>query len=236
MPVAEVSGRTNWHGLGLTPVGSFSLVLGALGAVFSSGQNDRGQLGNGTTTNALVFVRSPMPLPVRLLSFTAQASGPAAVQLAWATASELGSAYFALERSPDGVAFAEIGRVAAAGTSTTAHTYTYLDAVLPPGAGVLYYRLRQVDADGSVAYSPVRAVAPAGAGLVLFPNPAVSGAAQLLGVAPGTVVQVFDRLGRLVLSTAADATGLAQLLLPGQPATGLYVVRTGAQSLRLAVQ
>jgi hypothetical protein len=177
------------------------------------------------------------PLPVVLTQFTATAEGPAAVRLAWATASEKNSLRFEVERSTDGVSFATIGTVAAAGTTATAHRYGLLDAALPTGASVVYYRLRPVDLDGTFSYSPVRTIALAGAaaGLSLFPNPAHD-AATLTGIAPGQAVQVLDAVGRLVLSATADASGTATLALPaGQPG-GVYVVRAGSQAVRLTVE
>ena len=174
------------------------------------------------------------PLPVVLTSFTAMA-GSGSVRLAWATASEVNSARFEVERSLDGVAFAQIGTVAAAGRSTQAHTYTLLDAARPAGASRLYYRLRQVDVDGAAHYSPVRAVVLAGAGmgLSLYPNPARGGAATLAGASPGAAVTVLDALGRLVATGLADSAGTAML---GGLAPGVYVVRVGQQALRLAVE
>ena len=96
----------------------------------------------------------------------------------------------------------------------------------------MYYRLRQVDLNGPAAYSPVRSVAVGQAALALFPNP-TTGAATLVGTAAGVVVMVFDAVGRLVLSTTADAAGNALLQLPPALAAGVYVVRAGSSSLRL---
>jgi len=173
------------------------------------------------------------PLPVVLVAFAATAEGPAAVRLTWATASERNSRSFEVERSADGVAFAAIGTVAAAGTTATARTYALRDAALPAGAAVLYYRLRQLDLDGTAHYSPVRSVAVAG-GLSLYPNPALGGAATLSGAAPGTAVQVLDALGRVAATAPADANGTATL--PAGLAPGVYVVRAGSAALRLTVE
>jgi|GEM_PF-1194374 len=180
------------------------------------------------------------PLPVELTQFTATAEGAAAVRLAWTTASEKNSASFEVERSLDGRTFTAIGTVAAAGSSTTRRSYALLDNQLPKSISpqaTLYYRLRQVDTDGTVAYSPVRPVvlSGAGAGLSLYPNPARGGAATLTGATPGAAVHVLDALGREVLTTTADASGTAALALPARHAPGVYVVRVGATALRLVV-
>jgi hypothetical protein len=177
-----------------------------------------------------------VPLPVVLTQFTATAVGPAAVRLAWATALEVNSHSFEVERSLDGMTFAKLGTLAATGTSSTARAYAFTDAALPAGASRLYYRLRQVDQDGTAHYSPVRAVALTGAaaGLSLYPNPAPGGAATLTGAQPGTVVAVLDALGRPVATALADASGTAAL--PGGLAPGVYVVRAGQQAHRLTVE
>jgi hypothetical protein len=148
------------------------------------------------------------------------------------------SARFEVQRSADGVAFATSGTRAAAGTSNSPRTYELLDAHLPSGVATLYYRLKQVDADGTASYSPVRAVVlkGAGAGLALYPNPVRGRAATLMGVQPGALATVYDALGRPVLAATADATGTAALALPTGLAAGVYVVRAGAQAQRLVVE
>ncbi|RZK54929.1 MAG: T9SS type A sorting domain-containing protein [Hymenobacter sp.] len=231
VPVAEASGTVAWTGPAAGPVANHSLVLGPGAAVYSAGLNQYGQLGDGTTTNSPLFMRNLAPLPVQLVSFTAQAAGPAAVRLAWATASEVHSAYFAIERSLDGTTWQELGRVAAAGSSASPRQYAYPDQAAP--AGVLYYRLRQVDQDGTAAYSPVQTLTLGAGGLALYPNPARGGAATFSGIAPGAAVRVLDALGRVTATATADATGTAHLT---GLAPGLYVVQAGASSLHLAVE
>jgi alpha-tubulin suppressor-like RCC1 family protein len=177
------------------------------------------------------------PLPVELVAFTATKQGDA-VALAWRTASEKNSARFEVERSADGTRFERIGTVAAAGSSTAPRDYTFPDPLASrrERPQTLYYRLRQVDQDGTDAYSGVRSVVlEAKAGLVLFPNP-TNGAATLTGATPGTVVQVVDALGRTVLTATTDDAGTAALALPAGLATGVYVVRAGTTALRLTVQ
>ena len=95
-----------------------------------------------------------------------------------------------------------------------------------------------MDADGTVAYSPVRAVTPASAaaGLALFPNPAHTGLVLLTGAVPGTVVTVFDALGRHVSTAPVDAAGTAVLALPTGLRAGIYLVWAGRKTLRLAVE
>ena len=177
------------------------------------------------------------PLPVELLSFTATTRATA-VALAWRTASEKNSDRFEVERSRDGRTFERIGQVAGAGSSSAPRNYELLDESLPAGAATLYYRLKQVDADATFSYSPVRTITLMGAtaGMTLFPNPIHGGrAATLMGAAAGTPVRVYDAVGREVLSATVDATGQAALRLPPGLAQGVYVVRVGAKALRLTI-
>jgi endoglucanase Acf2 len=168
-----------------------------------------------------------------LLDFTAQAQ-TAAVGLTWNAASKASSVRFEAQRSLDGNSFTTLGSVAARGTKAAA--YTYRDPTLPAGTSQLYYRLRQVDQNGTATYSPVRKVVlnPASR-LALYPNPAHT-AATLTGATPNSAVHLLDALGRTVASTTADETGKATILLPVGLPSGVYLVRTGTQALRLLVR
>ncbi|WP_170254463.1 lamin tail domain-containing protein [Phaeodactylibacter luteus] len=88
-------------------------------------------------------------LPVALTAFSARAVA-GEVALKWATATELNNDYFAIEHSTDGRAFSEIGRVQGQGTTQAPQAY-YFSAPLPR-PGLHFYRLRQADFDGQLAY------------------------------------------------------------------------------------
>jgi len=92
------------------------------------------------------------PIPVELVSFTAQVVENA-VRLVWGTASETNNFGFEIEKSFNGAVFSEIGFVEGKGTTTTPQQYIFEDNKL--SHGTLYYRLKQIDTDGSFAYSDV---------------------------------------------------------------------------------
>ena len=185
---------------------------------------------SGTNPVTVTFQIGNNPLPVTLTRFTAQGRGTDAV-LAWATASEKDAAYFAVERSLDGGrTFAQIGRREAAGTTTVPQQYTLTDAGVGRTARTVYYRLRQVDFDGTTAFSNVESVTFTGKQLAnvvrLFPNPATTSTTlDLTEVEAGTyAVHLYDATGRLV-QTATQLGGTQQPLDLTALPTGSYVVR-----------
>jgi len=181
----------------------------------------------GINTVTAQFTIGALPLPVQLTAFTASAVANRDAQLAWTTASELNSAYFDVERSLDGTTFAKIGQVAAQGNSQTTQKYALTDAGIGTRAtSPVYYRLRQVDLDGTAAYSPVRTVSFTKAGAIsLYPNPAQASTTLDLSALPtGTYqVLVLDATGRQVRS-ATVAGGQLQPLSLSDLATGAYHV------------
>ena len=119
----------------------------------------------GTVTSGSVVSFSPFthssttienPLPVELLDFTAKYNGSNAVDLNWATASEINNDYFTVERSPNGIDFAEIIKKNGAGNSTHIINYSSIDK--EPLSGVSYYRLKQTDYNGAYKYSNIVSV------------------------------------------------------------------------------
>ncbi len=94
-------------------------------------------------------------LPVKLSQWSATA-GTGKVTLQWTTTSEINSSHFIIERSSDGVQFATIATVPAAGNSGVAIQYSKEDT--QPTAGKNFYRLKMIDKDGYTEYSPVLTV------------------------------------------------------------------------------
>ena len=89
-------------------------------------------------------------LGVELLSIDAKTVDPG-VQVEWTTSSEHESSHFLVERSSDGIAFSSLGHVLAMGQSVVPVDYRFLDRA--PELGMNYYRLVQVDLDGTATNS-----------------------------------------------------------------------------------
>jgi hypothetical protein len=187
------------------------------------------------------FRAATSPLPVQLTAFGARYQAGQGTLLNWATASEWQSAAFVVE-SQDNLtanAWQPVARVAAAGTSATARQYQARDA--RPLAGTRYYRLRQLDLDGTEAFSPVVRVTAA-AELAAYPNPA-AGLVHLSGPLATSAtarVRLLDATGRCVVQLAGPA-GQAAFDLPLAGArAGFYVVEwdggTGPARTRLVVE
>ncbi|MBN4066120.1 T9SS type A sorting domain-containing protein [Candidatus Amoebophilus asiaticus] len=123
-----------------------------------------GDASSGSVTSNLVTQFSPFilgssttnnPLPVDLLSFTAEPQGMN-VEITWKTASEANNDYFTIERSKNGVHFEELADINGSGNSNETILYIYDDE--NPLEGISYYRLKQTDFDGQFKYFPVKSV------------------------------------------------------------------------------
>jgi hypothetical protein len=167
------------------------------------------------------------PLPVTLTSFAAVRQTGGAVQVRWATASEQHSARFEVQRSTDAVTFATIVAEAAHGTTNQAQAYTSTDDTAP--ISKLYYRLKEVDTDGSVQYSSVVALAAtaAAATQMLYPNPTRD--RLIIPAAYGQQAQVLDLTGRQVQTVLLPPSG--EMSVQELPA-GTYLLRVIVEGQR----
>ncbi len=91
-------------------------------------------------------------VPVELTSFIANVAGSSVV-LNWTTATEVNNQGFEIEKSADGISFNNIGFVPGFGTTTEPKSYSYTDQSIK--SCTYYYRLKQIDFDGSFTYSGV---------------------------------------------------------------------------------
>ncbi|WP_461791381.1 T9SS type A sorting domain-containing protein [Pedobacter sp.] len=86
------------------------------------------------------------PLPVKLSDFSASKLNNG-VKLKWQTTSETNSSHFQILRSANGKDFSELGQVASAANANLGAIYGFNDPL--PLAGTNYYRLVQVDLNGT---------------------------------------------------------------------------------------
>ncbi len=109
--------------------------------------------------------------PIELLSFEGEIMTEGNY-LQWITASEIDNDYFALERSLDGENFEVIAEVKSQGNSINLQSYEFMDRTAP--SGVSYYRLRQVDFNGTTTTTHVVALQRGESGFEIvqvYPNP-----------------------------------------------------------------
>jgi hypothetical protein len=94
-------------------------------------------------------------VPVELLAFTASVNN-SEVQLLWSTASELNNQGFEIERAIDDENnFVTIAFVSAKGSTSEINYYSFSDKPDLNGVHNIYYRLKQIDFDGSFSYSDI---------------------------------------------------------------------------------
>lgn len=128
------------------------MINGGTGGAFNTS-------GSEVFALALEGIGSDILLPVEFLNFDASLKGSNDVQLNWTTASELNNAGFEIEHAlptTDAPEFNQVAYVDGAGTTEQTQYYHYKLSNLV--AGIHYFRLKQVDKDGTSTYSPIRAV------------------------------------------------------------------------------
>lgn len=145
------------------------------------------------------YAGSTYVLPVTLSYFGVQMEGNRAV-LRWITETEQNNSHFIVEHSTDARLFQALAVVPGAGTTTERREYTYTHD--SPGAGLHYYRLRQVDYDGTATLSPLRSVDVPGAGapMRLYPTTATDALTLELEAGPdeAALLAAFNLHGRQV--------------------------------------
>jgi len=141
-------------------------------------------------------------VPVELTSFTAEVSNNKII-LNWATATELNNLGFDIEQSIDNKNFTKIGFVPGFGTTSEARSYNF--AIADFSAGVQYFRLKQLDFDGSSTLTnSVEIEGPAPNNFSLsqnYPNPFNPSTAInfTLPIESNISVKVYNMLGEDVL-------------------------------------
>ncbi len=104
------------------------------------------------TTRPWVISSIAAPLPVEMLNFDVVCSNKKAL-LQWSTASETDNDFFDIQRSSDALNFESLKKISGAGTTNIVHHYSFIDE--KPLNHMSYYRIKQVDFNGSsTATSP----------------------------------------------------------------------------------
>jgi len=98
------------------------------------------------------FTIEDNPIPVELTAFFALNTNEG-VMLKWVTSTETNNSGFSIQRSRDYENYTDVAFVEGNGTTTQPHEYNFIDKISV--ADIYYYRLKQIDFDGSYEYSNV---------------------------------------------------------------------------------
>jgi len=160
-------------------------------------------------------------------------------ELTWATSKEWDNSHFEIERAANNVkTWTKIGVVNGQGYSDTTVDYNFTDTELPAAGGNIFYRLKQVDFDGSFSYSVTKSIQVEAlegtATWIAYPNPSDMGSAVAVallddsGYTDGTVqIRISDVRGIFQTYTVQNpedvSAAVNSYLENARP--GLYIVQ-----------
>lgn len=175
-------------------------------------------------------------LPIELVSFDGVCTNRETIDLKWKTISEINNDHFLIERSRDAQKWEAIGKINGAGNSTTLLTYSFTDT--RPLRGIIYYRLKQTDKDGSFEYSPLAVVENCreNSDVTFFPNPVIDELQIKNNSDDKTKVDILDPFGNIVISHECEA-GESRINF-SELNNGVYFIRLSenAKPMKLMVQ
>jgi hypothetical protein len=209
-----------WTQVGPTINLGFGMNTNVVGGMAITSHNNA-QLSVATIDNVL---EQNSPLAIKLSSFTAQNINNQYVALEWTTSMEQNNNYFIVQRSADGVQFADLLNVPGIGNSVLPTNYSARDNA--PLQGINYYRLKSVDFDGKYTFSPVlivrfgSQVAP-----MLFPNPASTFFTVVAGQEPMKDITIFDMTGKSVRRATVGPGTTVVKFYSGDMTPGVYLVQ-----------
>jgi hypothetical protein len=163
------------------------------------------------------------PLPVELQSFhvVEQNNRPL---LEWVTLSEINSDLFIIETSRDAKEWTPIAKQKAAGTSNTPTNYEYLDKTTEVDE-FIYYRLKQLDLDGTYTYSRVVKfeVEVTQLPVNIYPNPTADVLTFQFGNNVERTIKISNLMGEQIMSLPTISNRVFSVNISNLP-KGFYFV------------
>jgi hypothetical protein len=140
-------------------------------------------------------------VPVKLSSFSVKKDNDCGNRLDWKTESEINFKQFEVLKSSDGNIFKKTG-IVIAGSNIAGSSYSFTDK--NDCYNKSFYRLLMEDLDGNTQLSDVMQISGCTAApeIIVFPNPAAE-KINISGLKTGSIVQISDAAGRVVISKAA---------------------------------
>jgi hypothetical protein len=198
----------------------------------------------GTTANNnfsslcnAITVTQTNPNPVKISYFNG-ISQSNKIALNWQTESEIGFSHFVVQRSGNALEFGDLETIKADGESTEKINYRFIDN--NPFPGINYYRLRQVDKDGTVSFSKIIDInADGGASeIIIYPNPS-TGSFKMKNNETIISSDVYNASGKKIDGILRKEETTYTLDFPNKPESGIYFLKittaSGIKKYRVAI-
>ncbi len=188
------------------------------------------KLGNYSDTTNNLFISTPVPLPIRIINFTATLANKNQVKCNWNVTNGVTASTYQVQRSTDGLSFVSIATIAPTDNAIL-NKYDYTDLLPELPSQVYYYRLKTIEKDGSIVYSKTVQVVitPKDLAVSVSPNPFKSVLSLVVNTPTNTNAQinVTSANGKVLFSNKYSLfSGVNQLYLPeaARLTKGIYMV------------
>lgn len=187
---------------------------------------------SAVTLNELTLADVANPLPLVWLSFTTTKQNQT-VLLQWATAQEQNTRNFAVQHSTNGINWAGIGALPAAGNSSIAINYSFVHAT--PANGINHYRILQTDMDNKSSYSNVKTLrfTTAGEPFFITGNP-VTNNVLTVQVNMAAVLALYTADGKLLWQQPVQAG--TKYIDVSRYAKGAYLLKSNSTTQKIVIQ
>lgn len=189
---------------------------------------------DGTIINDVTRIMGDAPnnadgsgnLPVEVVNMAAEIYGSKVI-FSWQTLAENNNAKYVVTKSYDGKNYQLVEEVEGAGNSNVMRQYAVIDE--NPGTGVVYYRLAQIDFDGTKATFKPLAVQLGGAvEISVYPVPSSSNQAITIESATASFgIVIRNQAGQIIENQQVD--GFSQDIFIEKPGVYFAEIRMGEQ-------
>lgn len=226
-----INGTKVFDGSGNALVGQTECVVGGADITIDVITNRRDEIVNVSWSSGPIGTVCPV-VPVELISFEAIRKTNE-VDLNWSTASEINNDYFAILHSTNGEDFEMIDKIDGHGNSAEVIKYSFTHSI--PKKGINYYKLRQVDFDGSYEYSSIETVRIKEINEIsVYPNPVQNELTISLQEEAGQnlSINIFDISGRVVLDKVLSVGTNTFKIDLNELQKGNYLIRVEGNSIQ----
>ena len=163
-------------------------------------------------------------LPVELKTFEVSLNHQNDAEIVWETASELNSDYFEVEKSKNILDWEVVENQQAAGYSTKELYYQAIDRDV--AQHITYYRLKQVDLDGKIRYSQIKAISNNSVErITVYPNPAnINNDVTITNIDERDIITITNSAGRVLIENSDPGNNGSRVIDIASLTPGIYYI------------